>query len=152
MKLTRKKIILLLVVVLVVSQFFQPDKNEGDLVSLNAFYQETNTSEEIKVILNESCNDCHSDVTRYPWYSSITPLNYWMASHVNEGKRKFNISKWSEYPVKRKDHKMEELIEMVEAGHMPLKSYTWTHTEAKLTDVQKQLVVDWAKQIRANIK
>lgn len=145
-----KKILLLLLAVFVIAQFFGPDKNEGDLASLDSFYTETNTPENIKIILKESCNDCHSDVSRYPWYNNITPVNYWMAEHINDGKKHFNLSKWSTYSVKKKDHKLEELIEMVEEKEMPLPSYTWTHTEAKLTDAQIKSVVDWAKQLRSN--
>lgn len=50
--------------------------------------------------------------------------------------------------VKRKDHKFEEIIEMVEEKEMPLESYTITHSEAKLSDAQIQAVVDWAQLVR----
>ena len=143
-----KKIFIVLLVVFVIAQFFGPEKNEGDLTSMDAFYAETNPSPEVKKILEVSCIDCHSDVTKYPWYNNITPVNYWLASHVNEGKEHFNISKWEGSPTRRKDHKFEELIEMVEAKEMPLNSYTWTHTEAKLTDNQIKVLVDWAKRVR----
>ena len=143
-----KKIFIALLVVFVIAQFFGPEKNEGDLTSMDAFYAETNPSPEVKKILEVSCVDCHSNVTKYPWYNNITPVNYWLASHVNEGKEHFNISKWEGSPTKRKDHKFEELIEMVEAKEMPLNSYTWTHTEAKLTDEQIKALVDWAKRVR----
>lgn len=143
-----KKIFIALLVLFVISQFFGPEKNEGDLTSMDAFYAETNPSPEVKKILEVSCIDCHSDVTKYPWYNNITPVNYWLASHVNEGKEHFNISKWEGSPTRRKDHKFEELIEMVEAKEMPLNSYTWTHTEAKLTDNQIKALVDWAKRVR----
>ena len=143
-----KKIFIALLVVFVIAQFFGPEKNEGDLTSMDAFYAETNPSPEVKKILEVSCVDCHSNVTKYPWYNNITPVNYWLASHVNEGKEHFNISKWEGSPTRRKDHKFEELIEMVEAKEMPLNSYTWTHTEAKLTDNQIKALVDWAKRVR----
>src|SRR5690606_33615408 len=122
-----KKILIALLVVFVIAQFFGPEKNEGDLTSMDAFYAETNPSPEVKKILEVSCIDCHSDVTKYPWYNNITPVNYWLARHVNEGKEHFNMSKWEGSPTRRKDHKFEELIEMVEAKEMPLNSYTWTH-------------------------
>ena len=144
-----KKILLVLLVIFIIAQFFGPEKNEGDLASIDAFLTETNPPEDVKLILKESCFDCHSDVTRYPWYSSITPVNYWMADHVKHGTKHFNVSKWEGAKVKRKDHKFEELIEMVEDKEMPLPSYTWTHTEAKLTDAQIQSILDWAKQVRA---
>lgn len=143
-----KKILLVLLVGLVISQFFGPEKNEGDLASIDAFLAETNPPENVKLILKESCNDCHSNVTRYPWYNNITPINYWLASHIKDGKKHFNMSNWEGNSVKRKDHKFEELIEMVEAKDMPLNSYTWTHTEAKLSDAQIEAVVDWAKKVR----
>ncbi|GGG59495.1 heme-binding domain-containing protein [Bizionia arctica] len=143
-----KKILLLLLIVFVVAQFFGPDKNQGDLVSIEPFLAETNPPESVKVILKESCYDCHSNVTRYPWYNNITPVNYWMADHVKDGKKHFNFSNWEGLSVKKKDHKFEELIEMVDEREMPLPSYTWTHTEAKLSDAQIDEIVEWAQQVR----
>ncbi|MDD7884904.1 heme-binding domain-containing protein [Flavivirga sp. 57AJ16] len=143
-----KKIFLLLLIVFIIAQFFNPEKNEGDIASIEAFFNETNPPEKVKIILKESCFDCHSDVTRYPWYNHITPVNYWLADHIKHGKKHFNVSDWEGNSVKRKDHKFEELIEMVEDKSMPLNSYTWTHTEAKLTDEQITAVIDWAKQVR----
>jgi hypothetical protein len=145
-----KNILWLLLVVFIVAQFFGPEKNQGDLASIDAFLKETNPPENVKVILKETCYDCHSDVTRYPWYNNITPVNYWLAEHVNDGKKHFNVSNWVGNSVKRKDHKMEELIEMVEAKEMPLKSYTITHTEANLSDDQIKALVSWAEQVRLN--
>jgi hypothetical protein len=74
-----------------------------------------------------------------------------LAEHVKDGKKHFNVSEsaWSKSELKRKDHKFEELIEMVEKKEMPLDSYTWTHDEAKLTDEQIASIVAWAKQVRA---
>lgn len=145
---TLKKILLALLVVLVMAQFFGPEKNQGDIASIDPFLQETQPSETIKTMLKESCFDCHTSFTRYPWYNNITPVNYWLANHVDEGKEHLDFSKWTDYSVKKKDHKMEELIEMVESGEMPLNSYTWTHTEAKLSSSQIEEMVEWAKQVR----
>ena len=143
-----KKIFIFLLIVFVITQFFRPEKNEGDLASIDAFLADTNPPEDVKLILKETCYDCHSDVTRYPWYNNITPVNYWLAGHVKDGKKHFNVSNWDGNSVKRKDHKFEELIEMVEDKEMPLSSYTLTHSEAKLTDAQIKSVVDWAKLVR----
>jgi len=145
---TIKKILWLLLIVFIIAQFFGPEKNEGELTSIDAFLEETNPPEDVKLILKEACYDCHSDVTRYPWYNKITPVNYWLADHVNHGKKHFNVSNWEGNSTKRKDHKFEELIEMVEDKSMPLESYTWAHSEAKLTDVQIAAVIDWAKKVR----
>ncbi|GAA4817644.1 heme-binding domain-containing protein [Litoribaculum gwangyangense] len=143
-----KKIIFFLVGLFVIAQFFGPEKNEGSLTSVEPFLVETNPPEDVKFILKETCYDCHSDVTRYPWYNNITPVNYWLAEHIKDGKKHFNVSNWEGSSIKRKDHKFEELIEMVEEKEMPLESYTWTHSEANLTDAQIKSVVDWAKNVR----
>lgn len=143
-----KNILLVVLALFIVAQFFGPDKNEGDIASFEPFLKETNPPEDVTYILKETCFDCHSDVTRYPWYDKITPINYWLADHVAEGKKEFNISAWDNYSTKKKDHKFEELIEMVEKKEMPLESFTYTHAEAKLTDAQIAAVSDWGKKVR----
>ncbi|WP_428743362.1 heme-binding domain-containing protein [Tenacibaculum sp.] len=145
---TIKKILLVLLVLFVIAQFFGPAKNQGDLASVQPFLDETNPPENVKTILKVSCYDCHSDFTVYPWYNNITPVNYWLAEHIKDGKRHFNFSNWVGNSTKRKDHKMEEFIKMVENKWMPMDSYTWIHKDAKLSDAQIKEVVDWAKQVR----
>ncbi|HLV15759.1 MAG TPA: heme-binding domain-containing protein [Xanthomarina sp.] len=145
---TIKKILFVVLIVFVVAQFFGPDKNEGDLASVEPFLSDTNPPENIKAILQGSCFDCHSNHSKYPWYNNITPVNYWLAEHINEGKNHFNMSNWEGLSIKKKDHKIEELIEMVESREMPLASYTWTHQEAKLSDNQIKQMVEWANQVR----
>jgi hypothetical protein len=145
-----KKIGWLLLLIFLISQFFGPQKNEGNLVTVATFISETNPPDEVHAILKESCFDCHSNSTRYPWYSKITPVNYWMADHVKEGKSELNFSKWGSYSLRKKAHKMEEVYEEVEKNKMPLDSYTWTHAEANLSDAQIKLIVDWAKTAQAN--
>lgn len=143
-----KTILLILLIVFVIAQFFGPERNEGSVETFQAFLKETKPSKEVTYILTETCFDCHSDHTRYPWYDKITPVNYWLAEHIEDGKKHFNISKWDDYSTKKKDHKFDELIEMVEDKEMPLESYTYTHSEANLSDEQIASVIEWAKEVR----
>lgn len=143
-----KKVGLVLLVALIIAQFFGPEKNDGDIASVEAFIADTNPPEDVQMIMKSACFDCHSDHTRYPWYNNITPVNYWLADHVKDGKKHFNVSKWSDYSDKKKDHKLEELAEEVEEGHMPLPSYTWTHGDAKLSKEQIEAVEAWVKTAR----
>ncbi|MHA7843448.1 MAG: heme-binding domain-containing protein [Winogradskyella sp.] len=143
-----KRIGLVLLIALIIAQFFGPEKNDGDIASVEAFIADTNPPEDVQMIMKSACFDCHSDHTRYPWYNNITPVNYWLADHVKDGKKHFNASKWSDYSDKKKDHKLEELAEEVEEGHMPLPSYTWTHSDAKLSKEQIEAVEAWVKTAR----
>jgi len=144
-----KKVGLILLIVLVVAQFFSPEKNQSDTKDLVAFFEETKPSKEVESILKTTCFDCHSNTTNYPWYNSITPVNYWLAGHVNDGKKHLNFSKWADYSVKRKDDKFEEIAEEVAEKKMPLPSYTWTHGDANLSDTQIEAIIDWVGQVRA---
>ena len=144
-----KKVLLLLLIAFIIAQFFRPEKNNGDMASVEAFLTETNPPEDVKMILKSSCFDCHSDHTTYPWYNSITPVNYWLEDHVKDGKKDLNVSEWPSASLKKKDHKFKELIEKVEKKEMPLDSYTWMHADARLTDAQRASVVAWAKKVKA---
>ncbi|WP_417875927.1 heme-binding domain-containing protein [Winogradskyella sediminis] len=143
-----KNILWFLLLAFGIAQFFGPEKNEGDLASVDAFFEDTNPPDAVTTILKNACLDCHSDTTRYPWYSQITPVNYWLANHIKVGKKHFNVSKWNDYDDRRKDHKLDELIEMVERKEMPLESYTWVHSEAKLSEDQIAAINEWASTVR----
>lgn len=143
-----KKIGLSLLVVFIIAQFFGPDKNDGDLTSVDAFFADTNPPADVKMILETTCVDCHSDNTRYPWYNNVTPVNYWLDEHINDGKKHFDMSKWNDYSDKKKDHKLDELAEEVSEKEMPLPSYTWTHGDADLSQYQIDAVVSWVKTAR----
>lgn len=147
-----KKLGWFLVLALVVAQIFRPEKNDGDLATITLFTNETNPPDNVYEILKTTCFDCHSNVTKYPWYNKITPVNYWIADHIDDGKEELNFSEWKAYSLKRKEHKMKEVYEEVEKRHMPLESYTWMHSEATLTDEQIKAVVDWAKQVQTDYK
>ena len=65
-----------------------------------------------------------------------------------EGRSKLNFSEWGGYPPGRADHKLEESMELVQEGEMPLKSYTWTHADARLNDAQRAQLVRFFQSVR----
>jgi hypothetical protein len=133
-----------------VIQFIPVEENNQGYQSVLAFETETNVSPELAEVFRANCYDCHSNQTQYPWYSSVAPINFWLDEHVRDGKKHFNVSQWSEYSVKRKDHKLEELIEEVEETEMPLPSYTWVHGD--LTETERQTLIDWAQMARLSYR
>ncbi len=133
--------------VLLIMQFIRIDKNESGYESVSYFENETKPSDQIKTILRNNCYDCHSNQTAYPWYAEVAPVSFWLSDHVHEGKEHFNVSDWEQYSLKKKDHKLEELVEEVEEGEMPLSSYTWIH--GNLDKEQKELLISWVKELRS---
>ena len=146
-----KKIGLGLLVVLIVIQFFQPKKNIAAERTANHIALTYQVPEDVQVILVKACYDCHSDYTRYPWYNRVQPVAWWLAHHIDEGKAELNFSQFGSYPKKKQRHKLEEVTEMVKDSHMPLSSYTWIHTDAKLTPEERTVLTNWADGLRAQI-
>ena len=146
---TIKRILVLLLVVLVMLQFWRPEKNSTEENAVYDFEEETKPSTAVVAILEQNCYDCHSNHTNYPWYAEVAPISLWIDGHIEEGKEHFNVSDWASWKLKKKDHKMDELIEEVEEGHMPEDSYTWMH--GKLTDEEKEMLILWGKQVRTEL-
>ncbi len=142
-----KKILLFLLLALVVIQFIHPKKNKSEGPQPNYIGIVHAVPADVKTILAKACNDCHSNNTVYPWYSKLQPVDWWLNNHVKEGKRGLNFDEYSNRSLRYQYHKMEEMIEMVKEGEMPLDSYTWTHKDAILTAAEKEKLVGWANDI-----
>jgi hypothetical protein len=145
-----KIILVLALIALVVIQFIRPEKNNEGYKSVASFETETKPSATVASILMESCYDCHSNQTQYPWYSEVAPFSLWLDDHIEDGKKHFNVSDWNNYTVKKKEHKLEELVEMIEKDEMPLQSYTIIH--GSLSEDDKKLLLQWAGLARLQYK
>lgn len=143
-----KKILVILLIALVIIQFFRPEKNNAEYRDVAAFEKETHANKEVVAVLEKYCYDCHSNKSEYPWYAEVAPISFWINHHIEEGNEHLNLSKWENYSIKKKDHKLDELIEEVEEGKMPLDSYSWVH--GAITDEEKETLIVWAKGVRAN--
>lgn len=146
-----KKILIALLVVLVVLQFFQIEKTNPAVDESKDFLKTQNTPEEIASIIKTSCYDCHSNESKYPWYSNVQPAGWFLKDHIDEGRRELNFSTFTDYELKRQDHKLEECIEYIEKDEMPLGSYTLVHREAALTEAQKNTLIEYFKSVRTKL-
>ena len=148
-----KKIATIVVVLLIFIQFFKPERNLSDDQSHHISTKYA-FPEEIAAISKAACDDCHSNKTTYTWYANVQPAAWWLSNHVNEGKKHLNFSEFTIRRIAVQNHKLEEIVEMVEEGEMPLKSYTWLglHPDAKLTQDQKSKLITWAKAQMDTIK
>ena len=140
------KIVLIVVVVgLIAAQFIRPDFTNPPVVATETLSASTEVPADVQQVIARSCSDCHSNETRYPWYSKVTPFNWFLADHIEEGRREMNFSVWNTYKPEKKLKKLEELCEQVEQAEMPLPSYLWIHREAVLADGDANLLCSWAK-------
>ncbi len=146
-----KKILYVLLAAFVIIQFIRPTRNQA----AGPFPDEINTkfamSDNVASVMKTACYDCHSNSTRYPWYSNIQPVAWWLQGHVNDGKKHLNFSEFASYKEKRQRKKFEEIKEAVTDGWMPLDSYKWIHKDAKLTAEQSAAIAKWCDESLAKL-
>ena len=105
---------------------------------------------EVQTLLDRSCNDCHSNETVWPWYSQIAPVSWLVTRDVKKGRDNLNFSEWTEYSDRRRNRKYEEIEELVTSGEMPLKIYLPLHPEGRLSDAERDVLIEWARQGQAS--
>lgn len=148
----KKKIGIVILVILVIIQFIRPKRNKSTEVQVNDITAAMDVPNDVMNVLKKSCYDCHSNNTNDTWYINIQSIGWLVNHHIEEGKDELNFSEWAKYKPKRKAHKMEEIAEMVNEDDMPMSSYTIMHGEAKLSAVQKKLLVEWAMAANDSLK
>ena len=142
---TRKTFFYALLGIFVIMQFFRIDKTNPPVVAELDFINIMKPSDEISAMLKAACYDCHSHEVKYPWYTNIAPVSWWVKGHIDHGIGELNFSEWGNYPAKKANHKLEESYEKVENKQMPLTSYLIMHSEAKLSEEQRAQLVDFFK-------
>lgn len=147
-----KKILIVLFVAFIIIQFFPIDKTNPATNEGMDFLKIKKTPEPIAKIIRNSCYDCHSNETKYPFYSNIQPVAWLLKNHIDEGRKELNFSTFATYEPKRQVHKLEEAAEYVEQKKMPLESYTLGHQDAKLTDEQRRQLTDYFRKVQRQIQ
>jgi len=83
-----------------------------------------------------ACYDCHSNETKWPWYSHVAPVSWLVQRDVDLGRHAFNFSEWN-----RPQPEAGEAAETVQDGTMPLPAYLLTHPAARLSDAERQAML-----------
>jgi hypothetical protein len=109
---------------------------------------------EVETILARSCNDCHTQQTRYPWYSRVAPFSWLLANHIREGRDHLNFSNWAGYDAEEQDLNLQNICRLTKRGAMPVNSYLYIHRDAKLSDADVQTLCNWtnAERDKLNVK
>ncbi|MGZ8566989.1 MAG: heme-binding domain-containing protein [Actinomycetota bacterium] len=84
-----------------------------------------------------SCFDCHSNLTKWPWYTNVAPISWLVQRDVDEGRRVLNFTEWA-----RPQGGLDEIAEVIGEGEMPPAQYTLTHPGAKLDGAERRELID----------
>lgn len=135
-----KRIALIALLLLAVGQFFQPDRSVPASEPTTDLLVMTDAPADIRALVQGACYDCHSYNTTYPFYAHITPINWWLQDHINDGRKHMNFSRWDTYATNKH---ASELGEVIEEGEMPPGNYALIHSHAKLTPAQQAQLTAW---------
>ena len=132
-------------------QFVRPERVNRPRDPARALEARAHLTPEVSAVLARSCNDCHTDQTRWPWYSEVWPLSWFVADHVEHGRRHLNFSDWARYTSRDIDGLLNDICGEAKRGTMPLPSYTLVHRSAKLTPRDVQTLCDWTTAERGRL-
>lgn len=100
----------------------------------------------VKSIVANSCDDCHSNLTKWPWYTNVAPSSWLAQDDVQGGREVMNLSEWD-----KPQPELDEIVEAIEGGEMPPLKYKVmpNHANARLLDAEKQRLVEGFRRLYA---
>ena len=147
-----KRILLTILIVFILIQFIRPARNQSGQVLTTDITKAVNVPDKVLDVFKNSCYDCHSNDTRYPWYVNIEPMGWFMARHIKNGKANLNFSEFGTYSKRKQANKLRAIAKSVNDGSMPLSSYTIMHTDAKLSEEDKKLITEWTSNTKDSLE
>ncbi len=129
--------ILVIVAALLLAQSIRIEKSNPPV------HNDISADPAIKPLLRRACYNCHSNETVWPWYSSVAPASWLVASDVNEGRRQLNFSDWEAYSQKVREEKLKAIADEMQEGDMPPWYYSLVHRDARLKSTEREQIRAW---------
>jgi hypothetical protein len=149
---TKRIILVSFLALLIIIQFKRPKENISSYAVPVDLFNIYSAPATVKTMVQNSCYDCHSNNTRYPWYSNIQPFGWWLEHHVNEGKSEMNFNEFGMLSRRRQISKLKNVEGSIKDGSMPLPSYTLAHPDARLSGDDKKILIDWLEKLRDSLQ
>ena len=144
-------LVIVVVVCLVVAQLYRPAKTNPVIDPSQTIEARMQVPAPVSAIFDRSCNDCHSHKSRWPWYSNVAPVSWFVINHVNEARQNLNFSEWGRYTKSDADGLLKRICREVKSGGMPLSSYTPLHPGSTLSAEDVKTLCDWTDSERARL-
>jgi hypothetical protein len=140
--------VVLFIAVAVASFLTRPQKSSR---SQSALLSGARVPPQVRALIERSCRDCHSESTKYPWYSYIFPVSKLVRDDVVRGRERLNLSRWGEYSVIRQERALSEIANQVQDGGMPLSLYVVIHPSARLSRADVDAIFNWTQDERLRL-
>jgi hypothetical protein len=146
-----KKILLVSGLVFITIQLLRPVKNDSNHIQDSIISKIVSTPDSVMYVLKNTCFDCHSNNTIYPWYSNVQPIGWLIAQHIRKGREELNFSEFGSYSPRRQLSKLTGIANSISDGIMPLSSYKLMHKNSILSTYEKEQLIKWAQQARDSL-
>jgi hypothetical protein len=103
-------------------------------------------------IVERACQNCHSDVTQWPWYSYLPPGSWLIHRDVARARDRFNLSRWESYPVLEKQALLSAIGAAARTGVMPPSRYTFLHPKSVLSQAEREGLYRWTRAERSRLR
>jgi hypothetical protein len=144
---------LAVILILVIgAQFVRADRTNPPSKPQASLLMQKSMTPDVRAILDRSCRDCHSNDTRWPWYSHVAPVSWMLLQHVNGGRDRMNYSEWTSYDTDDQDKFLNGMCTLTKKGRMPLPSYLWIHRDATLSDADVKTLCAWSDKMRDTLQ
>ena len=124
-------------------QFVRPARTNPATDGSRTLFARAQVPPRTAAVLERACRDCHSNDTRWPWYSNVAPVSWFVIDHVNHGRSHFTYSDWAKYDRPEAQRLIKKACELSRAGEMPLPSYLRLHGDARLTPRDVEALCGW---------
>jgi Haem-binding domain len=112
----------------------------------------TSATPEVTRIFEKSCQNCHSEQTKWPWYSYVAPLSWLIEKDVAGGRSHMNLSHWDAYTSSRQVELLTKIAVEARNRRMPLPQYVRIHPDARLSDEEITQLYSWAHTERSRVR
>lgn len=143
----KKKIFFIIIAMVVLIQFYPMEKPTVTANNPNDLIATSTIPESISTLLKNACYDCHSNESTFPWYSNVAPVKWILYGHISEARQELNFSNWNSLETDDKADLLDDISSMVLEEEMPLKGYTILHSEANLSEADRELIATWADEM-----
>ena len=130
------------------------DAQQALLFSIDSVYALIAESyKTVEPMLKNSCFDCHTSQTVFPWYHSLPLIGGWMDGHLEDAREHLDLDKG--FPFGGHATQLEQLDEIkkvIEEGEMPIFSYRIMHWGKLIEGEKRDTLFEWISGAEAAIK
>jgi hypothetical protein len=103
-------------------------------------------------VFAHACINCHSEKTRWPWYSYVAPVSWLVENDVKRARGRLNLSRWDRLDTTEQRLLLTAIATVIENREMPLHRYVVFHPEVKLSADDSVQVIEWTRAERRRLR